>query len=148
MELATASEVISFSRKLEEEGALFYASLARKHPQNSETWLALAKENKKNIVQVERAYYGVITDAIEGCYSFGINPELYVFETEIPAKAKDTEIYQQALEIEKKVVRFYSDAAEQSKSLLADVPRVFNLIARKRQERISRLESIFHRGEP
>jgi hypothetical protein len=34
------------------------------------------------------------------------------------------------------------DAAEQSKSLMADVPRAFNQIAKKRGERLSKLKSM------
>ena len=32
--------------------------------------ISFAKENKKNIANIERVYYGVITDAIEGSYAF------------------------------------------------------------------------------
>jgi hypothetical protein len=47
-----------------------------------------------------------------------------------------------AEEIEVKIVKFYSDAAEQSKALMADVPRNFTLVAKKRSNRISKLQSL------
>ena len=51
-----------------------------------------------------------------------------------------------AIEIEERVREFYVDAAEQSKSLMADVPRTFALIARKRDERLSVLKSLLGKG--
>ena len=70
MKLHTASEVISFVRKLESDSAKFYDTLSQKYVQGSDVFLSFAKENGKNIVQIERSYYGVITDAIEGCFAF------------------------------------------------------------------------------
>ena len=66
MTLNTTSQVISLARKLEEDSAGFYHDLAQRHDKHGETFLAFAKENRKNVVQIERAYYGVITDALEG----------------------------------------------------------------------------------
>ena len=47
-----------------------------------------------------------------------------------------------ALAIEDKIIGCYNDGAEQSKSLLADVPRNFKIVARKRNNRIPRLKSL------
>jgi len=47
--------------------------------------------------------------------------------------------------MEEKILKFYSVAAEQSKHLMADVPRSFNLVAKKRNERISKLKAIIER---
>jgi hypothetical protein len=47
-----------------------------------------------------------------------------------------------AIKIEEKMKRFYEDAAEQSKSLMADVPRTFVRIAKKRGERIAKLKAL------
>ena len=77
MRLNTASEVISFTRKLEEDSAKFYEDLAQADIKGGETLLSLAQENRKNIIQIERAYYGVITDALEGCFAFNINLDEY-----------------------------------------------------------------------
>jgi hypothetical protein len=46
------------------------------------------------------------------------------------------------MEIEEKIIKFYSDAAEQSKSLMADVPRAFRMVAKKRGRRQSTLQSL------
>jgi len=44
--------------------------------------------------------------------------------------------------LEEKMQQFYTDTAEQSKSLMADIPRAFAMIARKRGSRISMLKSL------
>jgi rubrerythrin len=140
MELNTASAVISFARKLEEDGIKLYEGLAQKYPQDREALLAFARENKRNVVQVERAYYGVISDAIEGCFSFKIDPEQYRFETELGEDVSYSDALRQAINMEDRTIKFYSDAAKQSKSLLADVPRIFTMVAKKRGERLSKLK--------
>ena len=47
-----------------------------------------------------------------------------------------------AIEVEEKIIKFYSDAAEQSKPLMADIPRVFTRIAEKRNARVTKLRSL------
>jgi hypothetical protein len=142
MKLNTASELISFTKKLEEDSAEFYKVLSQKFVQDKDVFLSFAKENEKNIVQVERAYYGVITDAIEGCFAFNIDPAEYSLKTELGEKASYSKALNNAIEIEKKIIKFYSDAAEQSKSLMADVPRAFKMVAKKRGNRQSTLKSL------
>ena len=140
--LHTASEVITLSRKLENDSAGFYEELARRYATAAESFLAFAGENRKNVAQVERAYYGVITDALEGCFAFNINEDDYTLATELRGRAGYTDILNQAMELEKKILAFYTDAAGQSKSLMADVPRTFTLIARKREKRLAQLEAL------
>ena len=120
----------------------FYEELAQRYTKDAGTFLSFARDNKKNIAQIERAYYGVITDAIEGSYAFNIDPDEYTFEIAIPEGASYADILSQAEEIEERIIKFYSDAAEQSKSLMADVPRNFTIIARKRNSRLSQLASL------
>ena len=145
MELHTASEVISFAKKLENESAKFYQDLSLKYAKDEDVFLSLVKENGKNVVQIERAYYGVITDAIEGCFAFDINPDEYALNTELAEKASYSDALDKAVEIEERIIKFYSDAAEQSKSLMADVPRSFTMVARKRSNRIPKLKSLVGR---
>jgi len=146
MELNTASEVISFARRLEEDSVKLYEHLAQRYPEeNRETWLSFTKENRKNIIQIERAYYGVITDAIEACFAFKIDPDKYMLETELAESATYSDALNKTVKMEEKIIKFYTDAAEQSKSLLADVPRVFTLIVKKRVDRRAKLESLLHK---
>lgn len=142
MRLNTASQVISLARKLEEDGTHLYEILARRDGVNREMWLSLAKENKKSIAQVEMAYYGVITDAIEGCFAFDMDPDEYTTEARFAEGAAWADALRLAIEVEERTLRFYSVAAEQSKSLLADVPRIFSISAKKRGERLRRLRAV------
>jgi rubrerythrin len=142
MILHTASETISFAKKLENESAEFYKELCRKYARDEDVLLAFAEENGKNITQAERAYYGVITDAIEGCFAFDVETDKYAFETSLADNASYSDALSQALQMEEKITEFYSDAAEQSSSLMADVPRAFKLIVKKRKNRELKLRSL------
>ena len=146
MEINTASATISFARKLEEESARFYQELSRRYAKDKDIFLSFAKENGKNIVQVERVYYEAITDALEGCFSFKINPDDYVFKTEVADRVTYSEALERSIEIEGKIIKFYSVAAEQSESLMADVPRTFTFIAKKRDNRRSIVKSLQDKG--
>ncbi len=88
------------------------------------------------------AYQSVISDAIEGCYAFNLETENYTFETDLPENTGLAGAANMALAIEDKIIGCYNDGAEQSKSLLADVPRNFKIVARKRNNRIPRLKSL------
>ena len=142
MKLNTASEVISFTKKLEEQSATFYKELSQRYVKDEDIFLSFVKENKKNIIQVERAYYGVISDALEGCFAFNINPAEYSFKTELAEKARYSEALERSMDIEEIIIKFYSDAAEQSKSYMADVPRAFKMVAKKRGNRQLTLKSL------
>jgi len=146
MKMHTCSEVIGFTRELENISAKFYEGLSQKFAQNQEVFLSFVKENKKYLSEVERAYYGVITDAIEGCFAFDIDPDGYAFQIKIPEKADFAGALHMAIEMEDKIIKFYSDAAEQSKSLMADVPRTFVLVAKKRGNRMATLKSLLGKG--
>ena len=142
MKLHTASETISFAKKLENESAKFYEDLSQRYAKNVDVLLSFAKENGNNVVQIERAYYEVITDAIEGCFAFNINPDNYTVETTLADDVSYSDALDKAIELEEKIAEFYTDAAEQSKSLMADVPRAFMMVARKRGNRVAKLRSL------
>ena len=145
MRLNTASETISFLKDLESGSAGFYEALARSHQAESDLFLAFAKENKKNITNIQRTYFGVITDALEGCFAFEIDPEAYLIRTEATAGSY-ADALRKALEMEETIVRFYLDAAGQSKCLMADVPRVMERIAKARGERRKRLQELLDKA--
>lgn len=145
MKLQTAAEVISFAKKLEDESAKFYENLSQKYAKDEDVFRSFIEENGKYVVQFQRAYYSVISDAIESCFAFAINPDKYSFETELAENANYYDALHTALEIEEKMIKFYSDAAEQSRLLMADVPRAFVLIAKKRQGRKPQLRLLLRR---
>jgi len=138
----TCSEAISLARELEKGSAEFYKSLAERTTDNRALFLSFAEENEKYVKQIERAYYGVISDALEGCFAFSLNPEDYSLETGLAENATLAEAIQCAMKIEEKIIEFYNVAAEQSKSLMADVPRAFKLVIKKRSKRQSTLMSL------
>ena len=142
MIINTCSGAMSFAKELENGSAQFYQKLSERFTKEKDLFLSFAKENGDYITQIERAYYGVISDAIEGCFAFNIDPEKYSFKTELSEKTALSDALKSALEIEEKMVTFYSDAAEQSKSLMADVPRAFKMVAKKRTLRKEKLSSL------
>ena len=146
MKLQTASATISFAKGLEEQSAEFYEDLSQRYAEGEDIFLSFAKENRKNVVQIERAYYGVITDAIEGCFAFNIEPDAYTLETEVAENVSYSDALDKAIELEERIIKFYSDAAEQSKSLMADVPRAFRMVAKKRDNRIAKLRLLLKEG--
>ncbi len=143
MAINTCSGAISLSRELEEASARFYQELAAKFEKDKDFFLALAKENEKYTKQIERAYYSVITDAIEGCFAFNLEEEK--FKLKPLAATGYADAVSQALEMEEKILKFYEVAAEQSVHLMADVPRSFTLVGKKRKERIPKLRALLEK---
>ena len=142
MQLNTSASVISFAKQLEADSAAFYEKMAEKYPKGAELLLTFSKENSKYATMIQRAYYGVITDAIEGCFAFGVETDKYTFERE-PAKGLVyTDALNQAIDMEQKLISFYTDAAEQSEALMADVPRTFLIVAKKRKNREDKLKTL------
>ncbi len=142
MRLNTSSGVITFAGQLEEKSAVIYENLAAAYPAGAEYFLGLARENRKNKVQIERSYYGVITDAIEGSFTFEMDVDEYVLDPGLPATADYQDALAKAGGMEDKIIRFYREAAQQSKALLADIPRVFALVAKKREARLTGLKKL------
>ncbi len=141
MGISTCSGAISFSRELETESARFYEELAKRFDSDKDFLLGLAKENAKFTQQIERAYYGVITDALEGCFAFDLDTT--EFKVEGPAPGSDYKAaLAEALRMEEMIIRFYQVAAEQSKHLMADVPRAFTLVSKKRGDRLAKIKAL------
>lgn len=141
MGINTCSEAISFAKELENSSSKFYRQLAERFIQKKDIFLSLVKENEEFVTQIERAYYGVISDAIEGCFAFNLDAEEYRFDIDLQ-KEDYLNLIKKALEIEEKILKFYLLATEQSKSLMADVPRAFRLVAKKREKRLLTLKSL------
>jgi rubrerythrin len=146
MGISTCSGAISLSRELENESAKFYQELSKRFEKDKDLFLAFAKENAKYVTQIERAYYGVITDAIEGCFAFDLNPEDFQVKAAPSKEASYSNALKEALAMEEKILKFYGIAAEQSKHLMADVPRTFLMVAKKRGERLIKLKSLLENG--
>jgi rubrerythrin len=147
MGISTCSGAISLSRELENGSAKFYEELSKKFEKDKDLFLAFAKENAKYVTQIERTYYGVITDAIEGCFAFDLNPEDYQVKAAPSKDASYSNALKEALAMEEMILKFYHVAAEQSKHLMADVPRSFTLVAKKRVERVPKLKALLEQAK-
>jgi len=146
MQLNTSASVISFAKQLETDSAGFYEKMTERYPEGAELFLTFSKENNKYIIMIQRAYYGVITDAIEGCFAFSVETDKYTFEKEPMKGTNPPDDLNQAVEMEQKLLSFYSDAAEQSKAFMADVPRTFLIVAKQRKKREDKLRALLSRG--
>jgi len=142
--LNTASAVISFVTRSEEDTAKFYEQLATRYPKGEEAFLSFSKENRKNKVTVERAYYGVISDALEAGFAFkeGLNPETYTVESELAEGASYADALNAAIEKERRIQKLYLESAKLSEGLMADVTRVFKVMAKKREDRLAKLNAL------
>jgi rubrerythrin len=142
MQLNTSASVISFAKQLETDSAAFYEKMAERYPKAKEISLAFSKENSNYATMIQRAYYGVITDAIEGCFAFSVETDKYVFKAEPEEGTSFADALNQAIDMEEKLISFYTDAAEQSKAFMADVPRTFLIVAKKRKGREDKLRAL------
>ena len=142
MQLNTSASVISFAKQLEADSAGFYEKMAERYPEAAELFLTFSEENNKYATMIQRAYYGVITDAIEGCFAFSVETDKYTFEREPAKELGHTNALNQAIDMEQKLISFYTDAAEQSEAFMADVPRTFLIVAKKRKNREDKLRTL------
>ncbi len=140
-EQTTCSAIISFAEKLEGKSSKFYEELAEKYAEDKETFLAFAKESRKNKVLVTRTYQETITDALEACF-IQINLSDYLTEPPLKEGMKYPDALKTAIELEEKATRFYLDAAKRSESLLATIPRAFRKVAERRNNRKLKLKSL------
>jgi len=147
MTISTCSGAISLSRELENGSAKFYEELSKKFEKDKDLFLGFAKENAKYVTQIERAYYGVITDAIEGCFAFDLKEEDFQIRAAPSKDASYSNVLKEALAMEEKILKFYQVAAEQSKHLMADIPRNFTLVAKKRNERVPKLKALLDQAK-
>jgi len=139
MKLCTTSETISFAKELEEQSGNFFLEMSCRFEQAS-SFRSFQEENRKFSIQIQRAYQSVITDAIEGCFAFTLESDDYVLDTSLPERLDFDAALKKAVLMEEKISAFYETAAEQSMALMADIPRNFKIINRKRQIRIDRLK--------
>lgn len=134
MKLNTMAAVMSFVSRIEEDSASFYERCAEKYPELKERLLSWSKENRKFEKNVKRTYFGVITDTLESNYAFeGLDTDDYAFETDVPGDASGA--VHMAQEIEARIRAFYLKASALSEDLMADIPRLFKKIAKKREDR-------------
>ncbi len=132
----TASAIMSFAEKLEDDSSAFYEKLAARFDEGQEAFLGFAKDSKKNKTHLVRTYQETISDALEATFSFeGLELPDYDFETALAEDTSFKDALEMALEIEEQASDLYFQIADQAQSLLATIPRAFSRVAKKRRAR-------------
>jgi hypothetical protein len=146
MELNTAASVIRYISKLEIESGEMYEKLGRLHEEFREPFSAFARENIKNEQRVKRAYYGVVSDALETGFCFmGLQADI-----SLPEFGKESvliDLLKRILKLENEIKLFYAEAAHLSMSLLTDVSRECKKIANTRDRRIAQVAAMIESVE-
>ena len=143
----TASAIMSFAEKLEDDSSAFYEKLAARFDEGREVFLGFAKESKKNKTHLIRTYQETISDALEATFSFGgLELAEYDFEAALAKGTGFREALEMALGIEEHAAELYSQIAEQAQALLATIPRAFLRVAKKRRARKEILQSLLDRA--
>ena len=139
----TAAAIVSFCEELEDKSSAFYDELAERWAENRETFQGFSKGGGKNKTWVVRTYQETISDALEASYAFeGMDLGDYVVETALAEGAGYADALKIALALEEKACEFYLEVAERSESLLATIPMAFKRVARKRNTRKAKLQSL------
>ena len=139
----TASAVISFVERLENDSSKFYEGLAERFVENKETFRTFAKVCRKNKTLVIRTYQETISDALETGFSFeGVNLKDYAVERSLAGDVSYSDALRVAIELEKETCRFYLDVAERAQILLATIPKAFNSAAERRRKLRLELQSL------
>lgn len=143
--MLTASAIMHYVEKLEEESATFYEKLAQKFTQGQDAFLGFAKESKKNKTHLVRTYQETISDALEAMFSFeGLALPDHDFEAALAEETGFREAVELAVEIEEKTSKLYVQIAEQAQSLLATIPRAFSRVAKTRGARKETLQAMLN----
>jgi hypothetical protein len=140
--LQTAASVISCVSRIERESAALYERLAALHQELGSVFSAFAKENLKYESNIRRAYYNVVSDALETGFCFDLTVDTMLTAPALLHDASTTDILRVCIRLEEDIRGFYVNAAAQSKSLLADVPRAMERVVKARSEREKELKRL------
>jgi len=141
MELGTFGALIGFAIELEVSSADFYDRAKQAHPGGlaEETFARLAEQASKNKVLLERTRRENVAEMILEPIA-GIRREDYIADLALTSTADSSGVVSRALDLEDKVQRFYSAAAE--KVSLPEVKRIFARLAAKRAENSKTIVSL------
>jgi hypothetical protein len=138
----TAAAVMSFTKALEDDSSAFYKKMADRWPEHEVQFTAFARDCERSKTQVTRTYQETISDALDATFSFeGLDLDKYRPDMALPADVGYSDALRIAIDLEETAIAFYRIASEQA-SLLATIPRAFNRVAKRREKRRLRLESL------
>ena len=141
MKLNTASAAIRFAKQLEDDSRQLYERASDLFPDWQNALAPFIRENKRNVGSIDRAYIGVVSDALDTQFAFeGIDTDDYGLATDLPDAPGEVAAVLAANE--ETIIAFYRAAAGSSRDLLADVPRAFDRIASKRARRAESLRAL------
>ena len=141
MKLNTASAAVRFAKQLEDETRDLYERVSERFPHWQPTLAPFIRENKRNAGSIDRAYIGVVSDALDTQFAFeGIDTDDYGIVTDLPDSPN--QVTAVLASNEETIIAFYRAAANSSRDLLADVPRAFERIASKRLRRAEALRAL------
>lgn len=141
MKLNTASAAVRFAKQLEDESRNLYERATERYPELQSAFAPFIRENKRNVGSIDRAYIGVVSDALDTQFAFeGIDTDDYGIVTDLPDSPD--EVTTVLASNEEAIIAFYRAAADSSRDLLADVPRAFDRIASKRSRRTKALRAL------
>ncbi len=141
MKLNTASAAVRFAKQLEDDSRDLYECASERYPEWQSVLAPFIRENKRNVGSIDRAYIGVVSDALDTQFAFeGIDTDDYELSTDLPGSL--VEVAALLAANEETVIAFFRAAAESSRDLLADVPRAFDRIASKRSRRAESLRAL------
>ena len=141
MKLNTASAAVRFAKQLEDDSRDLYERVSQRYPEWESELAPFIRENKRNVGSIDRAYIGVVSDALDTQFAFeGIDTDDYGLVTDLPDSPG--EVVAVLAANEDTIIAFYRAAADSSRDLLADVPRAFDRVASKRSHRPEALRTL------
>jgi hypothetical protein len=141
MECTTAASVITYVSKIELDSATLYEQWGKLHEKLRDSFEAFAKGNRKNEQRVKRAYYNVVSDALETGFCFK-DLRADIVMPEFSKGASVSEVLNLAVRLEKEIQDFYVKAANSSRALLPDVPRQMDKVSQERTKRVGQLQAM------
>ena len=138
--LKTTSQLLSHHQAIEEKQSETYSMLAEKYPQHADLFNGLARDSRRHMDMAQRAYREGVTDAFEvGFLADPIDPDGYVL---ITPEGDLSAVVETMIDNEETVIRFCSDAALNSSTLLPDVPETFMRLVKRKKRSIEKLKEI------
>lgn len=143
MEISTFGALLAFAIELEERAAAFYETLAEIEGCSKvrETLLEMAEQNRKRKGLLVSTRQENVTEMVLEPIT-DLKAEDYLVETDLLQPSSCAQALSKALEVERRAQRFYTDAGEKAKHLLAGVARTFARLAREKAGRIQQMETL------
>jgi rubrerythrin len=139
LELGTFGVILKFAMEIEQESTNFYeaASSMVKDEELLNPFQDMQKRGMKRLKTLERVRRENVTEMILEPI-IGLDSENYRLSAEIPSGAEEREVQELAVNIEKKLHEFYTQAGAKL-DFLSEVAYSFELLAEANEDAIKRL---------